>query len=92
MTPAASSAFLIARLIAEPPQKEADLRERSERVGVLDLGWLKAVRVDETVSKRGHNYATGFIDLDAKQIPAVFVTPGKGKETVAAFKAFLEQH
>ena len=33
-----------------------------------------------------------FIDLDAKQKPVVFVTPGKGKATVAAFKAFLKQH
>ena len=63
-----------------------------QAVARLDLGRLKAIGLDETASKRGHNYVTVFIDLDAKQKPVVFVTPGKGKETVAAFKAFLEQH
>ena len=63
-----------------------------QAVAGLDLGRLKAVGLDETASKRGHNYVTVFIDLDAKQKPVVFVTPGKGKETVTAFKAFLEQH
>ncbi|TAN34090.1 ISL3 family transposase, partial [Patescibacteria group bacterium] len=33
----------------------------------------------ETASKRGHNYVTVFIDLDRKQKPVIFVTPGKGK-------------
>ena len=63
-----------------------------QAVARLDLGRLKAVGLDETASKRGHNYVTVFIDLDARQKPVVFVTPGKGKATVAAFKAFLEQH
>ncbi len=63
-----------------------------QAVARLDLSRLKAVGLDETASKRGHNYVTVFIDLDAKQKPVVFVTPGKGKATVAAFKAFLEQH
>jgi len=63
-----------------------------QAVARLDLGRLKAVGLDETASRRGHNYVTVFIDLDAKQKPVVFVTPGKGKATVAAFKAFLKQH
>lgn len=63
-----------------------------QAVARLDLGGLKALGLDETASKRGHNYVTVFIDLDRKQKPVVFVTPGKGKETVAAFKAFLEEH
>ena len=63
-----------------------------QAVARLDLGRLKAIGLDETASKRGHNYVTVFIDLDRKQKPVVFVTPGKGKETVTAFKTFLEQH
>lgn len=58
----------------------------------LDLSRLKAFAFDETASKRGHNYVTVFIDLDRKRTPVVFVTPGKGKETVKAFKAFLKEH
>ncbi len=64
----------------------------SEAVARLDLGRLKAIGLDETASKRGHNYVTVFIDLDRKKKPVVFVTPGKGKETVTEFKTFLEQH
>ena len=58
----------------------------------LDLGRLKALGLDETAAKRGHNYVTVFIDLDAKTKPVVFAIPGKGKATVAAFKMFLEDH
>ena len=33
-----------------------------------------------------------FIDLDATDRPVLFVTPGKGKECVKAFRAFLLEH
>jgi len=58
----------------------------------LDLGRLKAVGLDETASKRGHNYVTVFIDLDTKQKPVIFATPGKGKACLVRFKAFLAEH
>ena len=58
----------------------------------LDLKRLKAFAFDETASKRGHNYVTVLIDLDRKRTPVVFATPGKGKQTVKAFKAFLDEH
>jgi transposase len=61
-------------------------------LGELDLKSLKAFALDETASKRGHNYVTVFIDLERQRTPVVFATPGKGKETVKAFKAFLEAH
>ena len=63
-----------------------------QAVARLDLGRLKAVGLDETASKRGHNYVTVFIDLDAKTRPVVFVTPGKGKDGLARFAAFLAGH
>ncbi len=63
-----------------------------QAVARLDLGRLEAVGLDETASKRGHNYVTVFIDLDAKTRPVVFVTPGKGKDTLAHFAAFLAGH
>jgi hypothetical protein len=37
-------------------------------------------------------YVTVFIDLDAKDKPVVFVTPERGKQTVARFEAFLAEH
>jgi len=58
----------------------------------LKLEHLKAFAFDETASKRGHNYVTVFIDLARKGRPVVFATPGKGKQTVSDFKAFLEAH
>lgn len=58
----------------------------------LDLTRLKAISLDETAAKRGQTYVTVFIDLDRKDKPVVFVTPGRGKETVAQFEAFLAEH
>ncbi len=55
---------------------------RGETVGRRIATAESTVGLDETASKRGHNYVTVFIDLDAKQKPVVFVTPGKGKATV----------
>ncbi|MFH1059689.1 MAG: transposase [Pseudomonadota bacterium] len=49
----------------------------AQALSKMDLGGVKAVALDETASKRGHNYITVFIDLDRKQKPVLFVTPGK---------------
>src|SRR5512134_1905645 len=64
----------------------------TQAVTRLDLSRLKAIGLDETAAKRGQTYVTVFIDLDAKDTPVVFVTPGRGKETVARFEAFLAEH
>ena len=61
-------------------------------VGELDLGSVRAIGLDETASKRGHNYVTVFIDMDRANKPVIFATPGKGKACVAAFRAFLLSH
>lgn len=58
----------------------------------LDLSSLEAFGLDETASKRGHNYVTIFIDLERSTKPVIFATPGKGKQTVQAFCAFLREH
>ena len=61
-------------------------------LNALDLSALEAFALDETASKRGHNYVTIFLDLERTSKPVIFATPGKGKETVALFKEFLEKH
>jgi transposase len=61
-------------------------------VARLDLEKLAAIGLDETATKRGHVHVTVFIDLDATEAPVRFVTPGKGKQTVAAFRAFMIEH
>jgi transposase len=58
----------------------------------LDLSSLKAFAIDETQSRKGHRYVTVFIDLDRQDSPVVFATPGKGKETLQAFKRHLGCH
>lgn len=64
----------------------------SQALMEMDLSALKAIGLDETASKRGHNYVTVFIDMDRNDKPVVFATPGKGKDTVKQFRAFLEEH
>jgi transposase len=58
----------------------------------IDLSGLRGLAFDETASRRGHNYVTVFIDMGRAERPVVFATPGKGKQTVRAFKAFLRAH
>jgi transposase len=58
----------------------------------LDLTHLKALGLDETAAKRGQRYVTVFIDMQRKDLPVVFATPGKGKETLIELEAFLKNH
>jgi transposase len=60
-------------------------------VSGMDLSQVKAIGLDETASKRGHNYVTVFIDMERKDKPVLFVTPGKGKDTMARFRQHLEK-
>lgn len=63
----------------------------AKAVAEMDLSAVKAVGLDETASKRGHNYVTVFIDMEKKTKPVLFVTPGKGKATLMRFKQHLEK-
>jgi len=58
----------------------------------LDLTHLKALGLDETAAKRGQRYVTVFVDMQRRDLPVVFATPGKGKETLKAFEEFLKCH
>jgi transposase len=56
----------------------------------LDYSQVKAVGMDETSLARGHKYITLFVDLMVRR--TLFVTEGKGAETVRAFVADLDAH
>ena len=56
----------------------------------LDFSRLTAIGVDETASRRGHNYVTVFADLDTRRV--IFATEGKDAETFAAFRKDLFRH
>ena len=55
-----------------------------------ELSALTRVAIDETASRRGHNYITLFVDIDQARV--VFATEGKDAETVAAFADDLTAH
>jgi len=59
-------------------------RKESDFSAVTEIG------VDETSSKRGHNYVTLFVDLKPPKI--LFATEGKDASTLQRFKADLEAH
>lgn len=62
----------------------------SKALSQFDLSEVHSIGLDETASKRGHNYVTIFIDMDKASEPVLFVTSGKGKNTVKEFRSFLE--
>lgn len=49
----------------------------------LNLSEVARVGMDETASRRGHNYISLFFDMDCGQL--LFATPNRDKETVKAF-------
>ena len=55
-----------------------------------DYSDVKKVGVDETSSKRGHNYVSLFVDLEKQKI--IFATEGKDSATVELFKDDLSKH
>lgn len=57
----------------------------------MTLPELQANGLDETASKRSHNYVTVFIDLDRTTSLCV-CHAGQGQETVKDFSAFLREH
>ncbi|HJJ47155.1 MAG TPA: ISL3 family transposase, partial [Methanocorpusculum sp.] len=55
-----------------------------------DCSVITSICVDETASKKGHNYITVFSDVDTGKV--VYVTPGKDASTIADFRDFLLTH
>jgi transposase len=55
-----------------------------------DYSDVSVIGVDETSSRRGHNYITVFMDMDKSKV--LFATPGKDSGTLTMFKKDLEAH
>jgi len=55
-----------------------------------DFSAVTEVGVDETSSKRGHNYVSVFVDMETPKV--LFVTEGKDASTLERFKTDLEEH
>jgi transposase len=65
-------------------------RHVGEAHAVADYSNLVSVGLDETSSKKGHHYVTLFVDMAESKV--VFVTEGKGADTLADFKTELPAH
>ena len=61
-----------------------------EAVAMRDDSEVTRVGVDETSSRRGHNYISIFVDLDVPRV--LFATEGKDASTVARFAEDLQVH
>ena len=61
-----------------------------QAVARMDLAEISRVCIDETAAKRGHNYISLFVDIDARK--TVFVTDGRAAATVAAFADHVDDH
>ena len=55
-----------------------------------DMSEIQAIGVDETSSRRGHDYISLFVDLEAKRL--IFATPGKDAQTFEKFSKELQAH
>jgi transposase len=55
-----------------------------------DLSDVSAVAIDETSSRRGHNYVTLVADMTARRV--VFVTEERDSQTIADFAQYLREH
>ena len=54
----------------------------------IDLGSVRRIGIDETSSRKGHNYITNFVDLDTRGL--IYSTEGKGESTIENFVKELE--
>jgi len=59
-------------------------------VARMDLSDLRRVAIDETAAKRGQDYISLFVDMDARKV--VYVTEGNDAETVARFADHVDDH
>jgi transposase len=55
-----------------------------------DFSEVRSVGVDETASKRGHDYITLFVDLEESKL--LFATEGRDAKTLVTFREDLEAH
>ena len=55
-----------------------------------DYSEVRQIGVDETASKRGHNYISVFVDMETSKV--LFSTEGKDAKTISTFREDLEAH
>ena len=82
----------VAQLIRETDQRLWRVIDHyvSKTRKAVDMSDVHAIGVNETSSRRGHDYITLFVDLEGKRL--LFATPGKDAQTFAQFAEDLQAH
>lgn len=82
----------VSRIISESDYKIWATVERYVALALAnnDYSDLKAVGMDETSKRKGHDYITLFVDILKKR--TIFIAEGKDHETVEAFVDDLQTH
>jgi transposase len=82
----------VSRIVGESDYKIWSLIERyvNRTLARNDYSELKAVGMDETSQRKGHDYITLFVDLVKKR--TIFIAEGNDRKTVAAFADDLKAH
>ena len=82
----------VARLVGEHDTRLWRLLRRrvDEARAEADFSEVRAVAVDETACRRGHDYITLFADLDRSRL--LYATPGRNASVVSLFRKDLEAH
>ena len=82
----------VARLVGETWHRVHAICRRYVDLALAkaDLSGLTMLAIDETSSRRGHNYLTFAADAKARKV--VFVTEGRDAKTVEEFSRFLTEH
>ena len=82
----------VARLVGESWHRVMAICERYVELALAkaDLSGLTMLAIDETSSRRAHNYLTFAADAEAHKV--VFVTEGRDANTIREFAKFLAEH
>jgi transposase len=82
----------IAKLVGLSWHRVYAICSRYVELGLVqaDLCAVRAVAIDETSCRRGHNYLTIAADAEARRV--IFVTQGKDANTIARFADYLQEH
>lgn len=82
----------VSRIVSESDYKIWSLIERYVNLALAQNNYsdLKAVGMDETSRRKGHDYITLFVDLVKKR--TIFIAEGNDQQTVEAFAGDLKAH
>jgi transposase len=82
----------VSRLVRETDQRLWRVLDHyvAKARAAVDLPEVRAIGIDETCSRRGHDYISLFVDLEAKRL--LFATPGKDAKTIKKFVENLQAH